>query len=74
LEATFDLVKDNYKRLTINARKTRHSLIKDHPNYLKDILLYFRNTEMLIIEGYIAVGGKLGLNTENLQQMERGLK
>lgn len=72
------MVKDEYKRLTEEARIKQRTLLKDAPKYLEALTEYLTNTEVLIIDGQKALAAKVGLSGHKLEEvegilMERGL-
>jgi hypothetical protein len=78
VEATFEVVKDEYKRLTFESRKQQREIMKDTPKYLAALTEYLTNTEVLILEGQKAIAEKAGISTPRLEEaegtlMERGL-
>lgn len=78
VDASFIVVKDEYKRLTEEARIKQRALFKDAPKYLAALTEYLTNTEVLIIEGQKALAIKVGLSGQKLEEvegilMERGL-
>jgi hypothetical protein len=78
VDASFNVVKDEYKRLTEEARIKQRSCMKDTSKYLEALTEYLTNTEVLIIDGQKALAAKLGLSAQKLEEvestlMERGL-
>lgn len=78
VESTYEVVKDEYKRLTHEARVQQRELVKDTPKYLTALTEYLTNTEVLILEGQKAIAGKVGITAQKLEEaegtlMERGL-
>ncbi|MCB0368048.1 MAG: hypothetical protein KDD45_01085 [Bdellovibrionales bacterium] len=49
VENTFDVVKDEYRRLTQEARLKQRTLTKDPSKYLETLTEYLTNTEVLVL-------------------------
>ncbi len=78
VDACYIVVKDEYKRLTEEARQKQRTLMKDTTQYLNALTEYLTNTEVLIIEGQKALATKVGVSSHKLEEvegilMERGL-
>lgn len=58
---TFPLVKDEYKRMTLDARNKQRTLIGDPRKYVEALVEYLTNTEVLILEGQRAIAKTIGL-------------
>jgi ATP-dependent Zn protease len=58
---TFPLVKDEYKRLTLESREKQRSLMKEPKKYMDALIEYLTNTEALILEGQRALVKAVGL-------------
>jgi hypothetical protein len=72
------VVKAEYKRLTEEARVNQRKITADTPKYLEALIEYLTNTEVLILEGQKAIGAKIGLSAQKIEEaelalMERGL-
>lgn len=75
---TFPLVKDEYKRLTLESRQKQREALTDPKKYVLALVEYLNNTEALILEGQRAVVKVIGLNQKNVEEsevtlMEKGL-
>ncbi len=66
VDSAFGVVKDEYRRLTEEARKKQRSLRNDTPKYLEALTEYLTNTEVLIIDAQKAIAEKLGLTGNKL--------
>jgi hypothetical protein len=78
IDQTYEVVKDEYKRLTSEARTKQRELTKDTTKYLETLTEYLTNTEVLILEGQKAIANKAGITNQRLEEaegtlMERGL-
>jgi hypothetical protein len=78
VEATLELVKDEYRRLTNESRNKQRKTLNDAKLYLDLLMEYLTNTEVLVLEGQKAIAGKLGFTPQKLEEsenalMERGL-
>lgn len=78
MNASFELVKSEYHKLTSNARKSQRESLKDNAKYLEIMNNYLLNGEALIIEAQKLVAKKLGLAENKLEEselllIERGL-
>ena len=78
VDSSFTLIKGEYEKLTVDARKQQRANAKDYPEYLKVMNEYLNNGEALIIEGQTLLAKKLGLPDKKLEEselvmMERGL-
>lgn len=58
---TFPLVKDEYKRMTLEARTKQRNLIGEAKQYIEAVIEYLTNTEVLILEGQRAIAKAIGL-------------
>jgi hypothetical protein len=75
---TFPLVKDEYKRMTLEAREKQRGLMKDPKQYLAALVEYLTNTEALILQGQRAITKAIGLEQRKVEEsevalMEKGL-
>ena len=59
-------MKDEYNRLTREARTKQRTLTEDAPAYLAAMTEYLTNTEVLILEGQKAIANKLGVSNQKL--------
>lgn len=78
VDKSFNLIKEEYQKLTIEARKQQRASSNDYPQYLKIMNEYLNNGEALIIEAQTLLAKKLGLPDKKLEEselvmMERGL-
>ena len=78
VDKSFNLIKEEYQKLTIEARKQQRASSNDYPQYLKIMNEYLNNGEALIIEAQTLLAKKLGLPNKKLEEselvmMERGL-
>lgn len=78
VEATLELVKDEYRRLTNDSRIKQRKTLNDTKLYIESLMEYLTNTEVLVLEGQKAIAGKLGFTPQKLEEsenalMERGL-
>lgn len=67
VEATLELVKPEYKRLTQESRKKQRTLKFDSKEYIDSLLEYLTNTEVLIIDGQKAIANKAGITPSKLE-------
>jgi len=67
VEATLELVKPEYKRLTNEARKKQRTLNFDSKEYINSLLEYLTNTEVLIVDAQKAIANKAGITTQKLE-------
>ena len=61
VQNTFPVVKDEYKRMTLEAREKQRSVISDSKKYIDALVEYLTNTEALILDGQRAVAKAMGL-------------
>ena len=73
VDATLEVVKSEYKRLTVEAREKQRKLFGENKEYIESLLEYLTNTEVLIIEGQKAVVKTLGLSQQKFEESENGL-
>ena len=78
VEATLELVKPEYRRLTQEARSRQRKLPLDSKEYVDALNEYLTNTEVLILEGQKTIASKLGITPQKFEEsenmlMERGL-
>jgi len=73
VEKTQDLIKQEYKRLTQEARAKQRSLFKEPKKYIDSLVEYLTNTEVLVIEGQKAIAKRLGLTPEKMEETENAL-
>lgn len=78
VENTYEIVKSEYKRLTEEARAKQRPLASNPAKYLEALIEYLTNTEVLILEGQKAIGAKLNVSPQKIEEaeialMERGL-
>lgn len=73
VERTQDLIKQEYKRLTQEARARQRVLFKEPKKYIDSLVEYLTNTEVLVIEGQKAIAKKLGLTPEKMEETENTL-
>jgi hypothetical protein len=78
VDATLELAKPEYKRLTNEARSKQRKIAMDTKEYVDSLVEYLTNTEVLIVEGQKSIAGKLGITPQKWEEsegmlMERGL-
>lgn len=78
VEASLELVKPEYRRLTQEARQKQRKLDFDTKEYVNSLMEYLTNTEVLIVDGQKAIAAKVGITPQKLEEsenmmMERGL-
>lgn len=73
VEKSQDLIKQEYKRLTQEARIRQRSLFKDPKKYIESLVEYLTNTEVLVIEGQKAIAKRLGITAEKMEETENTL-
>jgi hypothetical protein len=73
VERTQELIKQEYKRLTQEARVKQRVLFKEPKKYIDSLVEYLTNTEVLVIEGQKAIAKKLGLTAEKMEETENTL-
>jgi hypothetical protein len=78
VDASFDLIKSEYEKLTNDARLKQREVRKDPKEYLKVMNEYLLNSEALIIEAQTKLANKVGIQGKKLEEseialMERGL-
>ena len=66
VENTFEVIKDEYKRLTDEARVKQRPLFNEPAKYLQTLIEYLTNTEVLILEGQKAIASKLGVSQQKV--------
>lgn len=78
IETTLELVKPEYRRLTIEARSKQRKIPLESKEYVNSLVEYLTNTQVLILEGQKAICAKLGISPQKWEEtegmlMERGL-
>lgn len=73
VEATLEVVKSEYKRLTHESREKQRKSFGDSKEYIDCLLEYLTNTEVLIVEGQKALVKKLGLTQQKFEESENNL-
>lgn len=73
VEKTQDLIKNEFKRLTQDARTKQRAIFKEPSKYINSLVEYLTNTEVLIIEGQKAIAKKLGITPEKMEETENTL-
>jgi len=78
VEASTELVAEQYNQLTKENRKKQRETIKDPAHYIQMVNDYLINSEGLIVQGQIAIAEKLGVSGKKFEMseevmMERGM-
>ena len=78
VEKSYDLIREEYQKLTYDSRVKQREASKDFPKYLAVMNEYLNNSEALIIAGQGLISKKVGLGEKKLEEsevalMERGL-
>jgi hypothetical protein len=78
VEASTELVAEQYNQLTKENRKKQRETIKDPAHYIQTVNDYLINSEGLIVQGQIAIAEKLGISGKKFEMseevmMERGM-
>jgi hypothetical protein len=73
VEKSQDLIKQEYKRLTQDARAKQRGLFKEPKKYIESLVEYLTNTEVLVIEGQKAIAKRLGVTAEKMEETENTL-
>lgn len=68
VQNTYPVVKDEYKRMTLEARQKQRGLIKDSKKYIDALVEYLTNTEALILDGQRAVVKAMGLSQKKVEE------
>lgn len=64
IDSTLELVKPEYRRLTVEARSKQRKLPLESKEYVNSLVEYLTNTEVLILEGQKAIFNKLGISSQ----------
>lgn len=66
MEKTYDLIKEEYEKVTRDSRKKQRENFKDQSKYLAIMNEYLTNTEALIFAGQNLLSKKVGLTDKKL--------
>ena len=68
VEKSYELIKEEYEKLTHDSRKKQREHFKDHSKYLSIMNEYLTNSEALIIAGQTLLAKKVGLGEKKLEE------
>ena len=73
VEKSYDLIKEEYQKITYDSRVKQRETSKDYPKYLAAMNEYLNNSEALIIAGQGLISKKVGLGEKKLEESEVAL-